>query len=76
MFYVSITNQNGTVVTNSTAYSYGSSLNFTNDPALFSSELTPISVPTMNEWGMMLFIFIAGTGSMYYLRKSSRISHL
>jgi N-acetylglucosamine kinase-like BadF-type ATPase len=30
----------------------------------------------MNEWGMMLFIFIAGTGSMYYLRKSSRISHL
>lgn len=34
------------------------------------------SVPTMNEWGLMIFMsimFIAGLGSIYYLRRRRRI---
>jgi len=27
------------------------------------------SVPTMNEWGMIIFMALAGVGSVYYLRK-------
>lgn len=26
-------------------------------------------VPTMTEWGMLIFILLAGIGSMYYLRR-------
>ena len=83
IFYVSTTNQNGTVVTNSAAYTYGSSLTFTNNPALWppssypatATVITPASkvVPTINEWGMILFMLIAGIGSVYYIRKSARV---
>ena len=31
-------------------------------------ELEATSVPTMNEWGMMIFMALAGIGSVYYLR--------
>lgn len=34
---------------------------------------TPISVPTINEWGMILFMLMAGFGSAYYLKKSGRV---
>src|ERR1700690_1809688 len=81
IFYVSTTNQNGTLVTNSAAYSYGSSLIFTNNPALwppsnYPGNGTPVitSVPTMNEWGMILFMLMAGIGSVYSIRKSDRVS--
>jgi len=30
---------------------------------------TPTSVPTMNEWGMIIFILLAGLCSVYYLRR-------
>ena len=34
---------------------------------------TPIpSVPTTNEWGMLIFVMLAGAGSVYYLRKRQR----
>ena len=28
-----------------------------------------VAVPTMNEWGMLLFVLFAGVGSLYYLRR-------
>jgi len=27
------------------------------------------SIPTLNEWGMIIFMVLAGLGSVYYLRK-------
>ena len=38
------------------------------------SNASPIShtVPTMTEWGMIVFIALAGLGSVYYLRRSRR----
>jgi hypothetical protein len=30
------------------------------------------SIPTMNEWGMIIFIVLAGLGSFYYLRRQRR----
>ncbi len=32
----------------------------------------PPSVLTMNEWGMMIFMALAGLGSVYYLRRQRR----
>lgn len=31
------------------------------------------SIPTMNEWGMIIFMVFAGIGSVYYLRRQRRI---
>ncbi len=30
---------------------------------------TPTPVPTMTEWGMIIFMVFAGLGSLYYLRR-------
>jgi len=30
------------------------------------------NVPTMNEWGMIIFMALAGLGSVYYLRRQRR----
>ena len=30
------------------------------------------SIPTMNEWGMIIFVLLAGLGSVYYLRRQKR----
>ncbi len=35
-------------------------------------QLTSTPVPTMNEWGLMIFMSIAGLGSVYYLRRQIR----
>jgi len=32
----------------------------------------PASVPTMNEWGMIIFMVLAGLGAVYYLRRQRR----
>lgn len=32
-------------------------------------QLSPTSVPTMNEWGMIVFALLAGIRSAYYLRR-------
>ncbi len=29
----------------------------------------PVAVPTMTEWGMMVFMLLAGLGAMYYLKR-------
>ncbi len=31
------------------------------------------SVPTLNEWGVIIFMMLAGLGSVYYLRKYRRV---
>ena len=31
------------------------------------------AVPTLNEWGVIIFIMLAGLGSVYYLRKYRRV---
>jgi uncharacterized repeat protein (TIGR01451 family) len=33
----------------------------------------PTQVPTMTEWGMILFMLLAGLGSVYYLRRRKRV---
>jgi hypothetical protein len=33
----------------------------------------PTSTPTMNEWGMIIFMALAGVGSVYYLRRQRRV---
>jgi hypothetical protein len=30
------------------------------------------SIPTMNEWGMIIFMLLAGVGAVYYLRRQKR----
>jgi hypothetical protein len=32
----------------------------------------PTDIPTMNEWGMIIFMLLAGVGSVYYLRRHRR----
>ncbi len=34
---------------------------------------TAASVPTLNEWGAIIFMLLAGLGSVYYLRKRRRV---
>ena len=34
-----------------------------------AAERGPASVPTMNEWGMIIFILLAGLGAVFYLRR-------
>ena len=40
------------------------------DPGGLGQPIT--SVPTMNEWGMIIFMVFAGIGSVYYLRRQRR----
>jgi large repetitive protein len=39
--------------------------NPTGDPTVWQSDV----IPTMNQWGFMIFILIAGLGGVYYLRR-------
>jgi len=32
----------------------------------------PTAIPTMNEWGMIIFMVLAGLGAVYYLRRQRR----
>ena len=48
------------------------------DQALSSSAIAalvtgPVNVPTMNEWGMIIFMVFSGVGSIYYLRRQRRV---
>jgi hypothetical protein len=31
-----------------------------------------VVIPTMNEWGMMIFMILAGLGSIYYMRRKTK----
>ncbi|MDA8431750.1 MAG: IPTL-CTERM sorting domain-containing protein [Nitrospiraceae bacterium] len=37
-----------------------------------TASAQPQAVPTMNEWGMIIFMLAAGLGSAYYLRRRKR----
>jgi hypothetical protein len=41
-------------------------------PKLIVQYADPEPVPTMTEWGMIIFMFLAGLGSVYYLRRRRR----
>ena len=43
-----------------------------NEPAGIAVDPTATSVPTMSEWGMIIFIVLADFGSIYYLRRQKR----
>ena len=32
----------------------------------------PTSVPTMNEWGIIIFVALAGMGAVYHIRRQRR----
>ena len=34
--------------------------------------LQPATVPTLSEWGMIVFVVLAGFGAVYYLRRQRR----
>lgn len=37
------------------------------DPVAVAANNAP--VPTMTEWGMLIFMLLAGLGSIYYMRQ-------
>ena len=39
---------------------------------LYCFENGPRAVPSMTEWGMIIFVVLAGLGSVYYIRRSKR----
>ncbi len=41
------------------------------DLAIEMIEVSP--VPAMNEWGMVIFVFLAGAGSIYLLRRRAKV---
>ena len=62
------------VIESSTSVGFGgpwSTVNDTNRPAfrVAIADPTVTTVPTLNEWGMIIFIMLAGVGSVYYLRR-------
>ncbi|HXX80638.1 MAG TPA: DNRLRE domain-containing protein [Thermodesulfovibrionales bacterium] len=42
-------------------------------PVLLIDDPIAFSVPTMTEWGMIIFMILAGLGSVYYLRRRRRV---
>ena len=40
--------------------------------ANFQFVISSFSVPTLNEWGIIIFLLFAGFGSIYYLRRQKR----
>jgi hypothetical protein len=39
------------------------------DDLLFTSQAA--TVPTLNQWGMIIFMMFAGLGAIYFLRRKS-----
>jgi hypothetical protein len=35
----------------------------------------PYPIPTMTEWGMIIFVILAGLGAVYYLRRQRRVKN-
>jgi hypothetical protein len=42
------------------------------DNHTYGGAPTPTSVPTMTEWGLILFMILAGSGSIFYLRRQKQ----
>ena len=45
----------------------GAPADWSMDDLLFVSQAA--TVPTLNEWGIIVFMVLAGLGSLYYLKK-------
>jgi uncharacterized repeat protein (TIGR01451 family) len=72
--FVVNTTATGTFVNTATAVSEGGTFDTNtgnNTATLTTSQCT--NVPTLNEWGMILFMMLAGIGSVYYLRRYKKI---
>ncbi len=41
--------------------------------ALFAGHGSAASVPTMSEWGMIIYMVFSGAGSVFYLRRQRRV---
>jgi len=55
--------------TNRTAEWIKTSYNNQNAPDDFLTISEQVSIPTMTEWGMIIFAVLAGLGAVYYLRR-------
>jgi hypothetical protein len=42
------------------------------DPTVWTKSGTPVAVPTMNEWGMIILLVLQGMGALYYMRRRVR----
>jgi len=38
-------------------------------PTVWTKSTTPLAVPTINEWGMIILIVLQGMGALYYMRR-------
>jgi len=55
---------------------YSTEFNSLSDSELYGPVLlidTQVVIPTMTEWGMIIFMILAGLGSVYYLRRRGRV---
>jgi hypothetical protein len=39
------------------------------DPTVWTKSTTPVAVPTINEWGMIILMVLQGMGALYYMRR-------
>jgi hypothetical protein len=42
------------------------------DATVWTKATTPVAVPTMNEWGMIILLILQGMGALYYMRRRAR----
>jgi hypothetical protein len=47
----------------------------TADIGAFELQLNEIrtAIPTMTEWGMIIFVLLAGLGAVYFIRRQKRV---
>lgn len=51
---------------------YSGDANYSASTSAAVSQVVSIVVPTMSEWGMLIFMILAGVGSLFWLRRSTR----
>jgi len=45
------------------------------EPGICGSINGTAAVPTVTEWGMIIFMVLAGLGAVYYLRRQGRVEN-
>jgi len=43
------------------------------DIGAYEYQAASVSVPTMNEWGLIIFMILAGLGAIYFIRRQKRV---
>lgn len=46
---------------------------FTSGSGFIKWDNPPTAIPTMNEWGMIIFMLLAGFGSIYFLKRQRKV---